>query len=127
MDTEIADLKYRISQMEDEVLLKMVNNHSDYRQVTLDLATKELTRRNISFTPPPPLKPLPVLKKEKPSSLIIRISAGIALLSIIGFNLYRMLDSQEEMSQQRVMRLIYTAVVVIVSLFLILTTHESDN
>ncbi len=127
MDTETADLKYRISQMEDEVLLKMVNNHSDYRQVTLDLTTKELTRRNISFTPPPPSKPLPVLKKEKLSSLIIRISAGIALLSIIGFNLYRMLDSQEEVSQQRVMRLIYTAVVVIVSLFLILTTHESDN
>ena len=67
------------------------------------------------------------MKKEKLSSLIIRTCAGVALLSIIGFNLYRMVDSQEEVSQQKVMRLIYTAIVVIVSLFLILTTRESDN
>jgi hypothetical protein len=126
MDTETADLKYRISQMDNEGLLKMVNNHSDYRQVTLDLAVKELARRNITFTPPPP-KPLPVVKKQRLSSLILRLSAGIALLSIIGFNLYRMLDSQEEANQQRVMRLIYTAIVVIVCLFLMLTTNESND
>jgi hypothetical protein len=126
MDTEIADLKYRISQMDDEDLLKMVNNHFNYRQAALDLAIKELIRRNIPFTPPPS-KSLPRVKNQKLSSLIIRLSAGIALLSIIGFNLYRMLDSQEEGNQQRVMRLIYTAIVVIVSLFLMLTTNESND
>jgi len=115
MDTEIADLKCRISQMDDEDLLKMVNNHSDYRQAALDLAAKELTRRNISFTPPPS-KPLPIVKKQKLSLLIFRLSAGISLLSIIGFNLYKMLGSQGEANQQTVMRLIYTAIVIVITM-----------
>ncbi len=126
MDTEIAELKHRISQINDDDLLKIVNNHSEYRQTAIDLATKELTRRTIPFTPPPS-KPLPVVKEQKLSSLVIRISAGIALLSIIGFNLYKMLGSQQEVSQQRILRLIYTAIVIIISLFLMLTTNEPND
>jgi len=53
MTTE-TELKRRISQMDDEGLRKMINNHFDYQQAAIDLATEELRRRDIPFDPPQP-------------------------------------------------------------------------
>ncbi len=81
MDTMISDLNYRISQLDDEGLIKMINNHLEYRQEAIDLTMQELTRRKIPFISPP-AKPMRAIKKEKLSSLILHASVGIASLSV---------------------------------------------
>ena len=71
-----TDLEARISGMSDEELLAMVQEkHEEYRKEALDLATSELTRRGITFTPPP--------EKVEESKNSLAVWAPIAALYIL--------------------------------------------
>ena len=60
MTTETDELKHRIAEMDGEGLRKIIDNQSDYRQVTIDLATEELGGRNIHVDSLAPSTSLPI-------------------------------------------------------------------
>jgi hypothetical protein len=126
MDTETYELEQRVSRMESDDLLKMVDNHADYHQRALDLATAELTRRQIPFVQPPP-KRLPIVRRQSPAWMIVRLVAGLLVLTMIGIGVYRALNAPESADANRVINWIIMGIVVIVGLFLMLTTNESDQ
>jgi hypothetical protein len=126
MDTKTSELEQRVSKMENADLLKMVENHSDYRQVALDLATAELTRRQIPFVQPPPKRP-PLMRRQRSAWMLVRLVAGLLVLTMIGIGVNRALNSPESADPNRIISWIVIAIVVIVSLFLMLTTNESDQ
>ena len=126
IDPETYELKQHVSNMDDDDLLKMVANHSEYRQVTLDFATEELTRRHVPFVPPPP-KPIRIVWRRRPAWIVIRLAAGLLVLTIIGTGLYRALTSPETVNPNQLINWVFIAVVVVVTLFLMLTTNESNQ
>jgi hypothetical protein len=80
------ELKKRITSLPDDELLSIVEeNYADYRQEALDIATEELTRRNISFTSPPRIEP------EAPNKWPV-LAPVVAIILIAAYAGYKYLD-----------------------------------
>ena len=126
MDAEEFKLKHRVSGLSDDELLKMIENHHQYRQTALDFAARELTERRIFFTPPPP-KPAPVVQKKKWGWRIIALVAGLGGIGYFGWLLREMLNHPEKTNYETVFRLVLTIVVIVCVLVVRLTTFQPED
>lgn len=126
MDAEEFKLKHRISELSDDELLKMIENHNQYRQTALDFAARELTERRIFFAPLPP-KPTPVVQKKKWGWRIIALVVGLCGIGYFGWLLSDLLNHPEKTNFETVFRLMLSIVVIICVLVVRLTTYQPED